>query len=215
MNKNLEIGTEYWERLIDNITPSFRAWIKEEKSEILKIIKKDSVVLDIGCGTGRSIREIAGLAKEVVGVDFNKSILRETKKNLSNLSNVKLFCENAKKLHFLDNVFDYVICVGNTFGNFGEDKIKIIKEVKRVLKKGGVFLVSVYSEKALPERLKIYNKFGMNIKRIEERGKILTKEGIVTEQFSRSDLRGIFKRSGLTLRIKTLSSISYLCKARK
>ena len=104
--------------------------------------------------------------------------------------------------------------MGNTFGDFGKDKFKILKEMKRVTKKGGKIIISVYSEKALPVRLKEYKRVGVEIKTIKD-GLIITIEGIVTEQFSKRELKIIFNKVGLKPLITKLSSISYLCEATK
>jgi ubiquinone/menaquinone biosynthesis C-methylase UbiE len=87
-------------------------------------------------------------------------------------------------MHFNDNTFDYVICLGNTFGNFGKDKYKILKEMKRVAKKNGKIIISVYSEKALPERIEGYKKV-VKIKKITKEGTVYTKDGLISEQFSK------------------------------
>jgi ubiquinone/menaquinone biosynthesis C-methylase UbiE len=215
MQKDIIMGTEYWERCVNSTTPAFKLWIKKENLAISKIILKNSVILDLGFGTGRSIREIAGIAKIIMGIDFNKSVFRDTKKNLSLFKNVRLFNENANNLHFKDNIFDYIICLGNTFGNFGKERIKILKEVKRVLKRNGKFLVSIYSEKALPERLKIYKKVGMKFKVLDKNGKLVTEDGISTEQFSKDELRKIFDNAEFKVKITNLTPITYLCEALK
>jgi ubiquinone/menaquinone biosynthesis C-methylase UbiE len=93
-------------------------------------------------------------------------------------------------MHFEDNIFDYVLCLGNTFGNFGKNKYKILREMKRVTKNNGKIILSVYSEKALPERIKGYKKVGVKIKKI-------------------------FKKAGLNAKIIELNPISYICEAIK
>ena len=57
-----------------------------------------------------------------------------------------------KKLHFSDDIFDYVICMTNTFGNLGDIKLDVLKEMKRVCKKNGKIFIGVYSEKAFDVR---------------------------------------------------------------
>ena len=125
---------------------------------------------------------------------------------------VEFFCENAQKMYFSNNVFDYVICMGNTFGNFGKNKLKILKEMKRVTKKGGKIFVSVYSEKALDIRKKEYRRIGIKIKEISN-GTIYTNNHLVLEQFDKEKLKKIFNSAKLKVKIIELNPISYLCKA--
>jgi len=149
-----------------------------------------------------------------VAIDNNKPLCEKIIKKLSEFRNVDFFCKNAKKIHFGDNTFDYVICMGNTFGDFGKDKLKILKEMKRVAKKGGKILVSVYSEKALKIRLKEYNRIGIKIKKISK-GIIYTDNHLILEQFDKEKIESIFNSAKLNVKIIKLNPISYICEAVK
>lgn len=116
-----------------------------------------------------------------------------------------------KKLHFRDNNFDYTICMSNTFGNLGDDKIEVLKEMKRVTKKNGKIIINVYSEKALPTRIENYTVAGLKIKKISKDGTVLMENKVISEQFSKKKLKDIFKKTGLRSTIIELNSISYVC----
>ena len=206
---------KYWKRVVMNEPPIIKDWLSKEDLYLKKNIKNDSCVLDIGCGTGRSIKTIKDIAKKIVGIDNNKAVIGKIRKKLSKFNNVVIYCKDAENTSLKDNTFDYTICVGNTFGDFGHDKIKILKEMKRLTKKKGKIIVSVFSEKALPIRLKIYKKAGMTLKKIGEDGTIITAEGINTEQFSQQKLKKIFSMIGLDVKIIKLNPISYICEATK
>lgn len=122
--------------------------------------------------------------------------------------------EDARDMHFKNNTFDYVICMSNTFGNFGKDKLKILKEMKRVAKPRGKIIISIYSEKALPTRIENYKKTEVKIKRIGKDGTVLTVEGLISEQFSKEKLKNISQKAGLNIKITELNSISYICEAK-
>jgi len=203
---------EYWQNYIKNSDPLIKDWLKKENNYLKKNIKKNAIVLDVGCGFGRNIRVITAIAKKIVAIDNNKPLCEKIIKKLSEFRNVDFFCKNAKKIHFGDNTFDYVICMGNTFGDFGKDKLKILKEMKRVTKKGGKIFVSVYSEKALDIRKKEYRRIGIKIKEISN-GTIYTNNHLVLEQFDKEKLKKIFNSAKLKVKIIELNPISYLCKA--
>jgi len=203
---------EYWQNYIKNSDPLIKDWLKKENNYLKKNIKKNAIVLDVGCGFGRNIRAITAIAKKIVAIDNNKPLCEKIIKKLSEFRNVDFFCKNAKKIHFGDNTFDYVICMGNTFGDFGKDKLKILKEMKRVTKKGGKIFVSVYSEKALDIRKKEYRRIGIKIKEISN-GTIYTNNHLVLEQFDKEKLKKIFNSAKLKVKIIELNPISYLCKA--
>ena len=205
---------EYWQNYIKNSDPLIKDWLKKENNYLKKNIKKNAIVLDVGCGFGRNIRAITAIAKKIVAIDNNKPLCEKIIKKLSEFRNVDFFCKNAKKIHFGDNTFDYVICMGNTFGDFGKDKLKILKEMKRVTKKGGKILVSVYSEKALNIRLKEYNRIGIKIKKISK-GIIYTDNHLILEQFDKEKIESIFNSAKLNVKIIKLNPISYICEAVK
>ena len=105
-----------------------------------------------------------------------------------------------------------------TFANFDDKKYRVLSQMKRVLKDDGKIIISVFSEDALKERLKVYKKVGAKIKSMNEKtGKIVfaDAENNVSEQFSKKELRQIFKKARLNIiEIKKLN-IAYISKLRK
>lgn len=205
---------QWWRKFLKVCPSLISDWIEKETIYLKKNIKKGSVVLDVGCGWGEDIETIANIVQKAVGVDKDPLIAKEAKSNLSKFKNVEIFLEDAKKLHFEDNIFDYVICLGNTFGNLGKDKYKALKEMKRVVKKNGKIIISVYSEKALPKRMEGYIKTRVKINKITKGGTVYY-EGLISEQFSKEKLRKIFGKAGLKVKIIKLNPISYICEAVK
>ncbi|MEM2089797.1 MAG: class I SAM-dependent methyltransferase [Candidatus Pacearchaeota archaeon] len=205
---------EYWQDYIKNADPLIKDWLEKENLYLKKNIKKGSIVLDVGCGFGRNIKAISTIAKKIVGTDNDKNLFEKIRKKLSKFKNVEVFLEDAKKMHFPNNMFDYTICMGNTFGNFGKDKVKILKEMQRVTKKGGKIIISVYSENALNIRIKEYKRIGIKIKKIQN-GTVYSENGLILEQFNKEKLKRLFDLAGLKFKILELNSISYLCELQK
>jgi 2-polyprenyl-6-hydroxyphenyl methylase/3-demethylubiquinone-9 3-methyltransferase len=206
---------DWWKKYLKICPPLISDWVQKETLWLQKNIKRGSIVLDVGCGWGRDLKAIAKIVKKGIGIDNDPKIIKEAKKNLAKFKNIEVFLEDAKKMHFDNNIFDYVFCLGNTFGNFGKDKYKILREMKRVAKNNGKIILSVYSEKALPERIKGYKKVGWQIKKITKDGTVYTKDGIISEQFSKRKIKEIFKKVGLNVKIIELNPISYICEATK
>lgn len=203
---------EGWMKFLSKPSALISDWIKQEKVYLKKNIKKNSIVLDVGCGFGGDIKAIVDLAKKIVGVDWDALAIETAEKNLSRFKNIQLFKEDAAKLHFKDNSFDHTICMGNTLGNCGNKKIKILKEMKRVTKKNGEIIISVYSESALPVRIENYKSAGLKIKKVSKDGTVLMENKVVSEQFSKNKLKDIFEKAGLSSDIAELGSIYYVCK---
>lgn len=95
-------------------------------------------VLDLGCGTGDMLKLFSEEIKnaELTGLDFSPGMLREAEKKLAGLKNIRLIRGNALKLPFESGRFD---CVSIAFAlRNTADYGRVISEMKRVLRKGGV-----------------------------------------------------------------------------
>ena len=96
---------------------------------------------------------------EVICVDENKGMLSLSKKKFEAEKNIKWFCNNAEKLPFKNNYFDYYTI---SFGIRNVSSLDAaLKEAYRVLKPGGRFLCLEFSKvknDALNKFYKIYSK---------------------------------------------------------
>lgn len=96
----------------------------------------DGYILDLATGTG----DIASLSRahyplsQIIGADFSHNMLKEAMKRFSNLE-ILWHATDANNLPYRDEVFESA-----TFGYLlrnVDDVVHILKEVRRVLKKGG------------------------------------------------------------------------------
>ena len=203
----------YWWKDFQKVYPPLISdFVKKETYWLLQNIKNNSIVLDIGCGWGKDLKATAKIIKKGIGIDWDSGIIKEAERNLAKFNNIEVFCENAEKTPFKENTFDYAFVLGNTFGDFGKSKYRILKEIKRVLKNSGKIIISVYSERALAARKKGYKKVGWEIIKINKGGTVFIKEGkIISEQFSKEKLKRILNEEGLDCKIIELNPISYIC----
>jgi len=119
----------------------------------------DTKLLDVASGTG----DIAKLYLDKINnngyafcLDENQGMLNLNKKRFISQSNIKWFCNNAEKLPFKDNYFDYYTI---SFGIRNVNNVDIaLKEAYRVLKPGGRFLCLEFSK----VENNILNKFYKN-----------------------------------------------------
>lgn len=95
--------------------------------------------LDLGCGTGEILKLILqeDIGKELYGIDLSEQMLYVAKSKLP--EQVKLLLGDSEALPFPDNTFDVVYC-NDSFHHYPAP-MKVLREVYRVLKPGGTFLM--------------------------------------------------------------------------
>jgi len=206
-------STPLFEKWLREAPPELKQWFKKEIEWLKESIPSNSRILDVGCGFGRHLKILANSSRKLFGIDNNKVMIKKARKNLAGIKNIRLSLQNGKELAFKDNSFDFVICMTNTFGNLPSIKLNVLKEMRRVCRKGGKVIVSVYSEKSLDLRVKSYKKVGVEILKIEEG--VVYARGFISEQFSKEELENLFKKFFQGVRIVELTPFSYLCEAIK
>ena len=105
------------------------------------VVKRGEMVLDIGCGTGRMSKYIAGIVGEeglVVAEDISERMLEEGKKEIGN-SQILWLCDDVSMLSLKENTFDKIICF-SSFPHF-LNKLAALKEMRRVLVPSGRLLI--------------------------------------------------------------------------
>ena len=104
-----------------------------------KSIPRDSKLLDIGCNTGSTIFNLHQYGfTNVYGVDVEKNSINHGKKIYAQISD-RLVDYDGIKLPFEDNSFD-VVTMFDVIEHIRDIKEYIRGEVRRVLKKEGIFL---------------------------------------------------------------------------
>ncbi len=99
-------------------------------------ITKGKKLLEIGCGAGTNTVYIAKrTGADITAIDLSPDMVETAKSKARKLKNVNFRVADAQKLPFKDNSFD--IAISQSVTSFTKDKLKAIKEYKRVLKKGG------------------------------------------------------------------------------
>ena len=103
-------------------------------------------VLDICTGTGAVALECSGKVGAkgtVAGVDFSRGMLGKTKQKMKRMGvkNLLLVEANVSDLPFKSDIFQAVTCSHAFYELKGKEREKTIRDVARVLEKGGRFLM--------------------------------------------------------------------------
>ena len=121
-------------------------------------IRENDRILDIGCGGGATLKRMSGQVRDghLTGVDYSTTSLELSgKTNAGALQQGKMDLVEAsvEKLPFADNTFDKIITVESFY--FWPDPSENLKEVYRVLKEQGTFLLvaDIYQKENLPEQV--------------------------------------------------------------
>jgi len=120
---------------------------QEDIPKIVKLFKERGVkrVLDLGCGSGRHMVYLAKHDFEVYGIDISPQgikIAREWLKKEKLKANLKVG-DVYKKLPYQNDFFDAIISTQALHHNKIENIRKLIKEIERILKPGGLIFVTV------------------------------------------------------------------------
>jgi ubiquinone/menaquinone biosynthesis C-methylase UbiE len=97
-------------------------------------------VLDAGCGTGRTSAHLADAGAEVVGFDASPEMLHRARERVPTAS--FLLADLAEPLPFDDQSFDVI--VASLVIHYLEDWVSPLRELRRVLRPGGAFVLSTH-----------------------------------------------------------------------
>jgi len=134
-------------------------WRFDEEYLVNKYFKKKGAnLLILGCGGGRTIIPLQEKGFKITAIDIVPEMVAEAKKRAENLG-VKILEMDAIDLKFSDNSFDYVFFPFHGIDNVYPDGYKCVREVRRVLKKGGVFIFNSHNRFFLKKLHKFYKKY--------------------------------------------------------
>ncbi len=117
---------------------------EKELSYLLKLLKKGERVLDLACGYGRFSIPLASKGFDVEGIDITPVFIERAKEEAGKRNlNIGFRIGEMTDLPYENESFDSVICMWNAFSELTveQDQVKTIKEICRVLKKGGLAII--------------------------------------------------------------------------
>lgn len=115
-----------------------------------KFVNKETLILDVGCGTGAYSMFFSKLVKRINAVDIVSKHIEQLKIKISDnyITNIIPEVMDAQDLStFTDNSFDIVLCLGPIYHLESEYiKERCISEAIRVLKNDGILVIAYINQ---------------------------------------------------------------------
>lgn len=104
----------------------------------------NSKILDIGVGGGRTTRYLLEISEDYTGIDYVPQFIERVERKFSG---GKFLCADARDMkEFESETFDFVLFAYNGIDYVShEDRLKIFREIYRVLKKDGILMFSSHN----------------------------------------------------------------------
>ena len=184
-NTNVKQIYEIISRHFSNSRVYTWSWIEK----FIKSFPKQSLILDIGCGNGRNMQFSN---YNFIGVDNCCGFLEICREKKFNV----IECDMVN-IPLRDNSFDGIICIASFhhLSNF-ENRLQSLKEMKRLIKKSGKIIISVWSINQPLKTKKTFNKYGNTIVTYNKFGKIYERYYYI---FQINEIKNLFNLVGLLI----------------
>lgn len=148
----------YPERIIPSETFGGPLAVHLKRYEFAARFCRGKVVLDAACGVGYGSSFLSNTAKEVIGVDISAEAITYAKDHYQK-ENTRFQMMDAGNLDFPERYFD-LVCSFETLEHL-DNPLNFLAEVKRVLKEGGIVIIST------PQAKKTVSKPGNPYHKVE------------------------------------------------
>jgi 2-polyprenyl-6-hydroxyphenyl methylase/3-demethylubiquinone-9 3-methyltransferase len=148
-----KLSAESLRRCYEIAPPRVQQFLRAEIEFVANRLAGHAIMLDLGCGYGRTMIHFAAAAAFVVGIDTSRPSLDLAKKLLAGTPNCLLARMDASRTDFVDGSFDAVVCIQNGLSAFHADRERVVAEALRVTRPGGTAYFSSSSDRFWEDRL--------------------------------------------------------------
>jgi ubiquinone/menaquinone biosynthesis C-methylase UbiE len=120
-----------------------------QNPEVMILVKhRESIVnkhiLDIGCGSGRTTAILKNLSSGYIGIDYSMKMIESCRERFKD---VRFARGDVREMsEFRDGEFDFIMFSFNGLDSINhEDRLKGLREIRRVLKLDGLFAFSAHN----------------------------------------------------------------------
>ena len=146
--------------------------LQAPERRILKDIEADLAdmnMLDIGVGAGRTTLHFAKRVQSYIGIDYSEKMIEYCQKEYTDFSENTSFalCDASAMEIFKDNSFDFILFSYNGLDYLShDDRLKALKEIKRVAKPGALFCFSSHNLLCIDSIFNLTHQFSLHPKRM-------------------------------------------------
>ena len=193
LHKEFSMNKQGWFPWIfeTGILPHIEARKGEDDTQLAgQSVAEKIEILELGCGEGSLWTENLNRLPENVLImvsDISEGMIRDIRRNIGADERFTYECFDCQQIPAQSGTYDIVIANHLLF--YCEDMAQVCNEVKRVLKKGGVFLCSTYGVGHMKEITDLVQKFDSRIilaaENLYERFGLENGEEILSQYFSK------------------------------
>lgn len=158
---DIELENCYVKNIYNQIAPKFdltRTYYWACVKEFLSLIDKtpEKKILDVGCGNGRYVKLFGSM--EIHCLDNSEELLKIVQ---IRYPHVQTICSDVTSLPYHDDSFDYVISIAVIHHLVTDTRrIKMIKEIYRILKSNGTCLITAWATSTPTEKFTKLSSYG-------------------------------------------------------
>ncbi|WP_340113068.1 class I SAM-dependent methyltransferase [Maribellus mangrovi] len=190
----------YWSQFVDEFEQKQQQVVGDNILSLMQaeLSKEQNLgeVLELGCGTGLFTESLQKVSTLVTATDYSEEMVTAARNKRGYLKNVKYIKANAFDLEFDEETFDTVF-MANLIHVIGNAE-KLVLESKRVLKKGGVLIITSF---AITE-MNFFNRMAMGIRYLKTFGK--PSEDATKEKTTQKSVEQLLVKNGFKISKSTL-----------
>ncbi len=134
-------NTEPYVTYLDRAHAALKS-LRQFANSLLNLSSAKSI-LDVGCGTGDTLRELAEMIEPggtAIGIDYSRAMIEEARERTKGSSNIRFEHGDVYRLPFADEEFD--ACSSERLLVHLQNPLKAIREMGRVVKADGRLVVT-------------------------------------------------------------------------
>lgn len=220
---NDEIYQVSFQRILEISTIETLKFLAAEQDYMLDNVLRDDVALELGCGTGRLLKVLAGHVGHITGLDYSSVQLDEAARNTARHRDKITLVQGDARDPPLFGQYDSILITYNTINSLNdpseESKLEVLSHANQLLVPDGRLIVTTWAENALDVQLEHYALIGFPhvVETTDEYVQVRNDAGVEIRcgRSSPQKLQDLLEKTGFKGSIERLTDYSYACFATK